>query len=263
IVPDHPAPRPRRSPGIAPEGEEPDADRDAGRPGRGVVWTAAIGNVRLLSGPLPYARFRERIERFHAPYYRALEILLERRRERFGFAVLLDAHSMPGSVGPDLVLGTLDGRACDQGLQQAALSALRRDHGHDGSLRVALNQPYLGGELVRRFGRPHEGLHALQLEVSRGLYMDEQRYRLYAAAATSLGTDVASDRGTVDHTRVSLAGVAGMEPHRAPIPADPRHARRLAELRQRVNSLVRCLSGLADHDHDLSRPASRAAPLVP
>src|SRR5690606_17808145 len=57
IVPDHPAPRPRRNPGVAPTVEEPDGDRDAGRPGRGVLWTAAIGNVPLLDGPLPYAQF--------------------------------------------------------------------------------------------------------------------------------------------------------------------------------------------------------------
>ncbi|MEX1364166.1 MAG: N-formylglutamate amidohydrolase [Nannocystaceae bacterium] len=246
IVPDHPAPRPRTSPGIAPNAENPEADVDAGRPGRGVVWAAAIGNVSLLRGPLPYARFRDRIDRFHAPYYRALQTLLERRRARFGYAVLLDAHSMPGSVGPDLVLGTLDGRACDPGLQQAALSALRRDHGADGSLRVMLNRPYLGGELVRRFGRPHEGLHALQLEVSRALYMDEQRYRLYEHDRTTTGTDGVRNRATVERASISrVAGDPGMEPHRSGISPDPRRARRLGELRQRIDSLVRCLASQA------------------
>lgn len=264
IVPDHPDPRPRRNPGILPKGDEPDADRDAGRPGRGVVWASAIGNVRLLHAPLPYTRFRERIERFHAPYHRALEILLQRRRERFGFAILLDAHSMPGSVGPDLVVGTLDGRACGNAIEQEALATLRAGHGIDGSLRVTLNQPYLGGELVRRFGRPHEGLHALQLEVSRDLYMDERRYRLYSSGVVRPGTSGSADRGTVEHAGVSMAPAAAMEPHRAPIAPDQRRARRLAELKKRVDSLVRCLASRApDADHDLPSAPSRAYPSVP
>lgn len=241
IVPDHPAPRPRRNPGVAPTTEEPDGDRDAGRPGRGVLWTAAIGNVRLLDGPLPYAEFRDRIERFHAPYYRALQVLLERRRERFGFAILLDAHSMPSSVGPDLVLGTLAGRSCDPGIERAALAALRG--GHDsGGLRVTINEPYRGGELVRSFGRPSDGLHALQLEVSRGLYMDEQRYRLYEPPIPGPGTAGARARDTMDDLGASPSQRGLDRAHRAFVPPDPRRGRRLAELCLRVDSLVRCLA---------------------
>lgn len=257
IVPDHPAPRPRRNPGVAPIAEEPEGDRDAGRPGRGVVWTAAIGNVRLLDGPLPYAEFRDRIDRFHAPYYRALQVLLERRRQRFGYAVLLDAHSMPSSVGPDLVLGTLAGRSCDPGLEHAALAALRG--GNDpGALRIAVNEPYRGGELVRRFGRPREGLHALQLEVSRALYMDEQRYRLYAPPGSASGTAGSSLRDTMDDLEGSPSAPDLEWAHRALVPPDPRRGRRLAELRLRVNSLVRCLA-----THALGQgtvPSSRAVP---
>jgi N-formylglutamate deformylase len=241
IVPDHPAPRPRKNPGVAALAEEPEGDRDAGRPGRGVLWTASIGNVRLLPGPLPYTEFRDRIERFHAPYHRALEVLLERRRERFGHAILLDAHSMPSSVGPDLVLGTLGGRSCDPSIEHLALAALRE--GSDPSaLVVAINEPYRGGELVRRFGRPQEGLHALQLEVSRGLYMDEQSYRLYARP---MGTTAGSLRGTMDDhggSTEDAEGPSGLD--RAPVIPDVRRTRRLAELRSRVDSLLRCLVAL-------------------
>ncbi len=244
IVPDHPAPRPRLNPGLLATGDEPGADRDAGRPGRGVVWATAIGNVRLLSGPLPYAQFRQRMDRFHAPYYRALEILLERRRKRFGYAILLDGHSMPGSVAPDLVLGTLDGRSCDSAIQRAALEALGGD-GDDGptGIQLALNRPYLGGELVRRFGRPHEGLHALQLEVSRELYMDEQRYRLYAFQTENVGTEPSTPRGIYGEPARASTSLQHANTHRKPIAPNSRQARRLAELRSRVRSLVRCLAG--------------------
>jgi N-formylglutamate deformylase len=243
IVPDHPAPRPRKNPGVAPLAEDPEGDRDAGRPGRGVLWTTSIGNVPLLSPPMPYAEFRDRIDRFHAPYHRALQVLLERRRQRFGYAILLDAHSMPSSVGPDLVLGTLGGDSCDPGLERAALAALR---GRDpATLVVSLNEPYRGGELVRRFGRPQEGLHAFQLEVSRALYMDEQRYRLYALPA---GTMAGTPRGTVDEPR-SREGEAEESGgrHRVPFTPDVRRSRRLAELLARVDALVGCLAdpGLA------------------
>jgi len=276
IVPDHPAPRPRHNPGIASAAVERGADRDSGRPGRGVVWTQAIGDVPLLTPPLPYAHFRDRIDRFHAPYYRALEILLERRRQRFGFAILLDAHSMPSSVGPDLVLGTLDGDACDSRIQRAALAALRIRRGDGVELRVALNEPYRGGELVRRFGRPRQGLHALQLEVSRGLYMDERSCRLYSTEVTSgeviSGTTRFAARGTADEAEVPMAaaqnasraraqrqssGRSPSPPHRVPVPAQPRKARRLAELRDRVNSLVRSLASRGgDQDLHPSRSVS-------
>jgi N-formylglutamate deformylase len=255
IVPDHPAPRPRMNPGVAPTMEEPEGDRDAGRPGRGVLWTASIGNVRLLPGPLPYAQFRDRIERFHAPYHRALQVLLERRRQRFGYAILLDAHSMPSSAGPDLVLGTLAGRSCDPAIEHAALAALR---GSDPSaMHVSLNEPYRGGELVRRFGRPQDGLHALQLEVSRGLYMDEQSYRLFALPR---GTSDGPHRGTLDDPGPSSQhdadGSGGV--HRSSIVSDPRRVRRLAELRLRVDSLVRCLASQGAIRG--AEPPSRAIP---
>jgi N-formylglutamate deformylase len=177
VVPDHPAPRPRRRPGV-PSSES--SDRDHGhrldRPGRGVVWASAVGNVRILDGPLNFAEFKRRIDLFHAPYYRALEILLERRRRRYGYAILLDAHSMPSSVGVDLVVGTLDGTSCHPALERVAVDALRAD---GSELRVRLNEPYRGGEVIRRFGRPESGIHALQLEVNRRLYMDETTTTLW------------------------------------------------------------------------------------
>ncbi len=264
IVPDHPAPRPRRNPGVAPVSEEPEADLDAGRPGRGVLWTSSIGNVRLLSDPLPYDQFRSRIERFHAPYYRALEVLLERRRQRFGYAILLDAHSMPSSVGPDLVLGTLAGRSCDAWIEHAALVALRE--GEDPSaLRVTSNEPYRGGELVRCFGRPRDGLHALQLEVSRGIYMDERRYRLFERPSAS-GTSDVPMRATMDDRDDLSLGSATAGPtstvtrtHRASIVPDTRRGHRLVQLHQRVNALVRCLATAGPHQ-DPNQGADQGTP---
>ncbi|PRP97128.1 N-formylglutamate amidohydrolase [Enhygromyxa salina] len=148
---------------------------------RGVVWRYAVGNIPLLT-TLTHAQFSARIEQFHRPYYRALELLIERRRRQFGYAVVLDAHSMPGTVPGDLVLGTCSGSACDTSLVASAMAALsgrsRKVHAQFGSrwpLSVAIDDPYQGGNIAGTFGRPNDRVHALQLEVSRSLYMDEYR----------------------------------------------------------------------------------------
>jgi N-formylglutamate deformylase len=278
VVPDHPAPRPRREPG-RPDSYDPALHVD--RQGRGVVWATALGNVQLLPEPLTYPGFQQRLRRYHAPYVRALEVLLRRRVRRFGFAVLLDAHSMPQSVGPDLVLGTLDGRSCAKEIEALALAALGRER---PGLEVRLNAPYRGGELVSRFGRPDEGIHALQLEVNRGLYMDEVRSTLLpwpappspASASASgsaagsgaaepadsrAGTEATAARGTdpstMAHT-VAAAPPAARTSATAPNVAANAWVggdanRSLAELIGRVTCLVRRLAGTADESAAVGR----------
>jgi N-formylglutamate amidohydrolase len=252
LVPDHPAPRPRRKPG------EPSSDANAfpqepwDRPGRGVVWASAVSSgagasIRILEPPLPYRAFAHRIERYHAPYFAALSILLERRRRRFGYAVLLDAHSMPSSVGLDLVLGTLDGESASEELATAAVGALQGDHeaGAAALLSVKRDHPYRGGELVRRFGRPAEGLHAFQLEISRRLYMDEQTYSLHGGESYSVG-------------KTSVDGPS--EPRSpTPSPTGGRRARELAELLRRVRCLVCRLAEVGDARHEAVARARVAA----
>jgi N-formylglutamate deformylase len=184
LVPDHPAPRPRQ-PSWA----------HGGKPGvhnRGLIWRTALGNVQILAGTLPYAELQRRLRNYYHPYHRALELLLARRRAYFGHAILLEAHSMPGSIPGDLVLGTFEGGACSPGLEAAALAALAGPDPWGGHFNVRLNDPYRGGELVRKFGRPELGIHALQLEVNRALYLDEASLRLRSelqppAAHTSEG----------------------------------------------------------------------------
>jgi N-formylglutamate amidohydrolase len=107
----------------------------------------------------------------HRPYHRALSQLLRAGRDRFGYIVLLDLHSMPQLPGerlPDLVLGDGFGRTCANAVPQAAS---RGAQGH--GLSVARNYPYAGGFITQNYGRPAMGLHTLQLEFSRPLYMNE------------------------------------------------------------------------------------------
>ena len=247
LVPDHPAPRPRESPG-GPASSTP----DKAVPGRRVVWDHAVDNVRLLRKPLSYEEFQHRILHFHAPYHRALRVLLQRRLERFGHAVLLDAHSMPGSIGHDLVLGTLDGASVSVPLERAALLALTSQSTPSApALRVQANHPYRGGALIAALGRPSEGVHALQLEINRALYMDERTLRLRPGARRQApATDSPSKAQNLQPPPDpdQLLGPQDAE-NTAPAPAvAPDEARshraqnRLEELRHRVKCLIRTLS---------------------
>nr|WP_255216619.1 N-formylglutamate amidohydrolase [Pseudenhygromyxa sp. WMMC2535] len=229
VVPDHPAPRPRASLGASIQvGESRRKIRN-----RGVVWRTAVGGTPLFA-TLSYRDFHRRIERYHAPYHRALAKLLERRRQRFGYAILLDAHSMPGSVGGDLVLGTRGGRSCGEAVRELAIAALdgrslRTCNGRRGTwpLRLAVDDPYQGGEIVAALGQPQAQIHAIQLEVSRALYLDE--YDLELAPVPPPYTDgPARPRGRVaSGSRAAQARLA---------------RRRLEALVDTIDHLVRELS---------------------
>lgn len=249
LVPDHPAPRPHQPPWAQP-GPNPPAHN------RGLIWQTAVGNVQILRAPLPFADLQARLSRYYDPYHAALELLLARRRARFGFAVLLDAHSMPGSVPGDLVLGTFEGGACSPELERRALAALRGDD-PAGGLRVSLNDPYRGGELVRRFGRPEHGVHALQLEVNRALYMDEVnlvlRPELSAQLSAPSGPAASRPSTPAQPDRFTRPGGSRTTDH------GPSAAALL--LLHRVKSLVTALAGSSLHDAAAPvRPAFPASP---
>ena len=148
---------------------------------------AGYGVVPRLTGdgrPL-YARrlsrneVTHRIDTAHAPYHAALESLMDEAHARHGVALLIDWHSMPGprpsppakrpvTSWPQIVLGDRHGTACATALTRRVAALLRGE-----GLRVALNHPYAGGWTTERWGRPKAGFHALQIELSRALYLDE------------------------------------------------------------------------------------------
>jgi len=125
---------------------------------------------RLLSK----AEGEQRLAGVHDVYHGCLSGLLEAQRARHGRALLIDCHSMP-SVQPgrrnltDIVLGDRFGSSSNPRLVNC-LERVFRNHG----LTVARNAPYAGGYTTRRYGRPKRGIHAIQIEINRGLYMDEQ-----------------------------------------------------------------------------------------
>jgi N-formylglutamate amidohydrolase len=124
-----------------------------------------------------------RIERLYKPYHRTLRSLLERAHRLFGLAILIDCHSMPsvslqGTIGgtvternikADFVIGDRYGTSCDARLTEAVEYELR----HLG-YAVRRNKPYAGGYITEHYGHPAAGMHAIQIEINRSLYMDEK-----------------------------------------------------------------------------------------
>lgn len=129
--------------------------------GAGAIWRHRIGQDEL----------RRRVERIHRPYHAALAEALARAREAFGIAILLDCHSMPPRAAsaagePGLVFGDRHGTSIAPDLLDAALSAAR-----GAGYEAVCNHPYAGGYITLRHGRPLSGVHALQLEIDRSLYL--------------------------------------------------------------------------------------------
>lgn len=156
--------------------------------GLGVVAKVVATGRAIYRSKLTVADALDRIERLHRPYHTALARLADRCRAQFGACLVIDCHSMPSLIGPtpvgpgpcerdgarrrlDVVLGDLHGSACAPFLTDRAESLLVRL-----GYRVARNAPYAGGYTTRRYGRPKDGLHALQIELNRALYMNEDTY---------------------------------------------------------------------------------------
>ena len=138
-----------------------------------------------------------RIENLYKPYHRALRKLFTRVHREFGAAILVDCHSMPSSTGPkddrpraDVVIGDRYSTSC-VGLVSEVVETTLRQCGY----AVSRNKPYAGGFITEHYGNPAAGLHAIQLEFNRALYMDERRFER-AAGFDRLAADfeVLADR---------------------------------------------------------------------
>lgn len=146
--------------------------------GIGLVWRLARGGTPIYARKLSAAELRARIARYYAPYHEALQSQVDAHHRTFGAVWHLDCHSMPsigdafsddpGRERADFVLGDRDGTTCEAAFTRFVADTL-------GALgySVAVNDPYKGVEIVRRYGRPAEHRHSLQIEIKRRLYMDE------------------------------------------------------------------------------------------
>lgn len=146
--------------------------------GLGTIPRLVSSGADIYASKLTVAEAEHRIETFYRPYHATLEDLIALTQSHFGHCILLDCHSMPsastmgkGQQGPDFVLGDCHGTACARAVRDAADTALRAL-----GYAVACNTPYAGGFTTRHYGKPPRGVHALQIEINRRLYVDEATY---------------------------------------------------------------------------------------
>ena len=137
--------------------------------GLGVIPRIVRDGVEIYPARLPAREALFRFEAFYRPYHTALARLVAETRESFGFAIVIDCHSMPSPLrGSDIVIGDCYGESAAPALSAEVhrrLTAL--------GFSVARNAPYAGGYTTKLYGKPEAGVHALQIEVSRALYLDE------------------------------------------------------------------------------------------
>jgi N-formylglutamate amidohydrolase len=142
--------------------------------GLGTLARVVAENKPIYRELLTIEDARMRIEGIYLPYHATLQRLLSDSVNTFGVAVLVDCHSMPriarsgDRLAPDIVLGDRYGTTCAAGLVDLCEMVFA-----GAGLRVARNRPYAGGFIARTYGRPQHGIHALQIEISRHLYMNE------------------------------------------------------------------------------------------
>jgi N-formylglutamate deformylase len=148
--------------------------------GLGSIPRVVGEGMEIYGHRLPVDEALGRIEYVYKPFHRRLRLLLNRSYQRFGQTILLDCHSMPSlvrpnnhSICPDIIVGDRFGMSANPDIIEAAVSCLR-----SLGFSVVRNKPYAGGYITEHYGRPARGYHALQIEINRGLYMDEDRQML-------------------------------------------------------------------------------------
>lgn len=150
------------------------------RRGVGLIWASLPSGDAIYDAPLPRADVERRIERCWRPYHGTLERALDQTHARFGAVWHLNCHSMRShgtardengarQARPEMVLGDRDGTTCDPAFLDLVHGVLA-GFGYE----VAINRPYKGQELVRRYADPANHRHSLQIEINRALYMDER-----------------------------------------------------------------------------------------
>ena len=149
--------------------------------GLGLIRRYIVPGVQVLDDKISSAEVSDRIDKVYRPYHAALEGLIEETLVAFGKVWYIDWHSMksrgnamtpdgPGAVRADFVVSDGQGATSSPALVNTIVVTLE-----SRGFSVSVNDPYKGGTLVRKFGKPERGIHAVQIEINRALYLDESR----------------------------------------------------------------------------------------
>jgi formiminoglutamase len=174
----------------------------------GLVPLTDFDGREIWMVPPTAAEVAERQQAFHAPYHAALAAELDRVRDRHRMAILYDCHSIRSRIPflfdgtlPDFSLGTNDGHTCAPEIASAVLRLCEAAPGYS----TVLNGRFKGGWTTRHYGRPGEGLHAIQMELAQSTYL------------TTEGPPWTYDTARSDRLRAHLGTILGaladMAPH--------------------------------------------------
>jgi N-formylglutamate deformylase len=145
--------------------------------GLGTIARVVASGEPIYRHKLRFAEAERRVRDCWQPFHAGLQALIAETVQGFGTCLLVDCHSMPSGgtaarPGADFIIGDAHGTACSPHVVRR-LEALLSGMGY----RVRRNEPYAGGYITRSYGRPVQGIHAVQIEIARSLYMDEGRYQ--------------------------------------------------------------------------------------
>lgn len=139
--------------------------------GLGIIPRVVREGMEIYRSRLPAREAEFRIQNFYRPYHLQLSRLVETTHALFGVAIVVDCHSMPSAAAsPDIVIGDRLGLSAFSDVTSAAERAFT-----GAGFSVARNAPYAGGHTIHLYGRPGDNAHALQIEINRGLYLDEEQ----------------------------------------------------------------------------------------
>ena len=174
--------------------------------GLGTIARVVANGANIYRDKLSLAEGLERIRTYYWPYHEALRCLVEQTKATFGYCILVDCHSMPSVAKPGpgrsaakrvgFVLGDCHGTSCAAAVTESVERTLDAKN-----YRVVRNSPYAGGFVTRHYGKPESGVHCLQIEINRQIYMDEARMRRRPAL-----------RALTRHMRDVVTALADLDP---------------------------------------------------
>ncbi len=148
--------------------------------GLGVIPRVVAQGKVIRNGKLSIEEATARLNESYYPYHNCLKKLLSEQNQKSGIVVMFDCHSMPTEAlktapmikgkKPDVILGDRFGTTCDRWVSDAVETIFT-----DAGFNVARNAPFSGGFITRNYGRPSRGFHALQIEIARSIYMNEDK----------------------------------------------------------------------------------------
>ncbi len=191
--------------------------------GLGTIARVVATGANIYRRKLSLEEGLERIRSYYWPYHEALRSLVETTKERFGYCILIDCHSMPSGSRPSrgaarfgaphrdtrgaaFVLGDCHGTTCAPAVVETVEQVLTAKN-----YSVVRNTPYAGGFVTRHYGKPHARVHCLQIEINRHIYMDESRIERRPAlqALARDMRDVVAALGALDPLALNGTATAG------------------------------------------------------